>query len=234
MKATSTRRRTPAACRGCGLRTTIAAAARARTGPSPSAGISLPDRAVGRPHNCPSLARRYDPVCGRRAVRVPLARGHPRRSADAGAGISIHSLASACRRFLLAPPIPLAGLVPDDHAAVQITVEHLADRRRRPAATAAVAAAAAHGTLGVVQLAWRSSGKPWPGCAQFEDAPHDGGFAVVDARSTCERLPSVRDVHVVVAEHAAAGDVARPAPFAASRRRCAAAPSRVRARRRTR
>ncbi|MDP1568968.1 MAG: hypothetical protein Q8L86_03105 [Vicinamibacterales bacterium] len=102
-----------------------------------------------------------------------------------------------------APGVPLARLVPDDFAAVEIPVEHLVDARRRPRRWAApLRARRRHAFLVELQ---RDSTLAEPRRRQLEDAPHDGGLGLVDDTLDVPGLGPP----VVVPERPAARDVPR-------------------------
>ena len=127
---------------------------------------------------------------------------------------TVHPLGSAALLHLSVCPRSsrLRGLFHMMVAAIERPEQHRAGRRRRPAVGTSLLRARASDALGV-ERASRCAWSPCPFAAQLEDPPHDGRLGLVDAPLDVAVHPQV-----VVAEHAAAGDVARPAPCGPSPR----------------
>ena len=172
--------------------------------------IELPGRVDARVRRLPELLR--DNAELRRRHANPLACG-------------------PVRRVLCTPRVALASLVPDDLAAIERPEERRMYRRCRPPCGRSCWA---RGDTAPSAFNCRAIACPRPAAASSKMRRTTAASASLMRRSTCDRWPLRADNrHVVVAEHAAAGDVAG-ARLAHHRVIGRCAPSRARARRRTR
>ena len=177
-----------------------------RTGRSRSAGTCESMPRGGRPTAC----RRASQVTRRwpRAVRGRPARASSRRSAAPAPARASTRPPAGRASLLLAPPVTLAGLVPDDLAAVERAVEHLADRLRRPRRRPALLRPRRRCAVLRSASSRCASGRS-PSAHSSKIRRTTAASASLMRRSTCDRWPSgPSTLDVVVAEHPAAGDVA--------------------------